>query len=438
VLCKKLELLLTSVARIVLHGVVMLHRHVSIAVLALLLAACHAEIGEPLTGNEGTLDPDPGTDPDREDPVPVELSPSNIPENLLTAAQGSLSLNATDRYLFMNTDTGDIIDLATTQSVRPIGVSFVRIPQPEGPDLGVFSAVDLVISSDTIVLASGASALVFALSGSARIDGIINAGGGLEHPTQAGPGGYAGGTASSTRGKGAGGGQGGGGIAVGGGGGGHLAAGGRGGDRGTSPGGEGGAEYGKSRLVPLVGGSGGGYGGGLVSGGKDPGYGGGGGGAVQISALGGIVIGVQGGIYCGGAGGEGSTSDDGGGGGGAGGAILLEAGEVVVLGTLAANGGGGGAGGDQGVPGAPGEPGRFGAERAPGGQGVGEGQSGGAGGAGEFAAGEAGGDSAGIQDVDDNAGGGGGAGGRIEIRATSLSHESSVISPSSGFASSSL
>jgi hypothetical protein len=92
----------------------------------------------------------------------------------------------------------------------------------------------------------------------------------------------------------------------------------------------GGQPYGNATNVPLIGGS---------SGGVYSNWGGAGGGAIQISAGQRIDVGLLGSIHVGG-GGPINPSN----GGGSGGAILLEAPSVRVLGHLAANGGGGSAG----------------------------------------------------------------------------------------------
>jgi hypothetical protein len=89
----------------------------------------------------------------------------------------------------------------------------------------------------------------------------------------------------------------------------------------------GGKSYGNPENVPLIGGS---------SGGMWEWHGSAGGGAIQISAGQRIDVGLQGVIHVGG-GGTGFTAN----GGGSGGAILLAAPSVRVLGHLAANGGGG-------------------------------------------------------------------------------------------------
>lgn len=108
---------------------------------------------------------------------------------------------------------------------------------------------------------------------------------------------------------------------------------GRGGDGGgaTRPG-AGGPSYGTPELRPLVGGSAGG-------GGDIAGHGGG---AIQIFAGSSIVVGASGVVSAPGNGGHFWTPTTGG---GSGGAILLEAPEITIAGTLAANGGAGAASG---------------------------------------------------------------------------------------------
>ncbi|HKP60920.1 MAG TPA: hypothetical protein VJV78_29525, partial [Polyangiales bacterium] len=108
-----------------------------------------------------------------------------------------------------------------------------------------------------------------------------------------------------------------------GGGAGFCGKGGPGGTNGTN----GGKTYGNPENVPLIGGS---------SGAKHEWYGSAGGGAIQISAGVRVEVGLLGVIHVGG-GGCGWTA----GGAGSGGAILLEAPKVRVVGHLAANGGGG-------------------------------------------------------------------------------------------------
>jgi hypothetical protein len=100
--------------------------------------------------------------------------------------------------------------------------------------------------------------------------------------------------------------------------------------------GAGGKRYGSPSLVPLVGGSAGGSG--VLNGGT-------GGGAVQLVAGKTFTLGASALITVGGGGGGsvGAASNQHGGGGGSGGAILIEAPQATIQGTLLANGGAGGA-----------------------------------------------------------------------------------------------
>ena len=393
-----------------------------------ILLACTASFGD--SDMSGMNSPDAGSPPPDSNQSPVidlPFVPSNILAEHVVAGQARLDLSNPDGVIEIDTDTGAI--LSNGSDVRPQGVAFVKVAQTGKaglPDLGVFSATDLVITSGTRVHVRGAAGLVLALSGSASIEGVLFAGGGFDNAP--GPGGFRGGTGDDVDGAGPGGGKYGGLNDTGGGGGGHAAVGGNGGSRGNAPdgvdpGGPGGAVYGGPELVPLMGGSGGGRGG------NTGGAGGGGGGAIQITALGSIQI-AAGIIDVGGGGGRTSNDDDGGGGGGAGGAILLEAPTVqLAAGVLVANGGGGGSGGNDRQPGNSGEAGRADITAAAGGARAGEGAAGGNGGAGENLAGRPGQNSAGQENVDENAGGGGGACGRIYFRADVLQLASPVLSP---------
>lgn len=189
-----------------------------------------------------------------------------------------------------------------------------------------------------------------------------------------------------------------------------------GGGAGGSFGGKGGSgsEAGKAQcgdicLQPLSGGSGGG--GGRNTGGE----GGAGGGGVQLTAGSAVVI--DGVIHAGGGGGRGGKSGDtgsGGGGGGSGGGVLVEAIDVTINGTVAANGGGGGGSGTLTETGGSGKDGSASISPASGGGAItwfaGKGGTGGA-----YAAihGTAGG--VGVASI----GGGGGGGGRVCIRSKS-------------------
>ncbi len=174
----------------------------------------------------------------------------------------------------------------------------------------------------------------------------------------------------------------------------------------------GGTTYGGPPIIPLYGGSNGGQNG------NASGSGYAGGGAIQISAGVSITVGASGVINAGGAGAAGTAPSAG----GSGGAILLEAATVDVLGTLAANGGGGAAehGPDPSANAGPS------ATPSPGGGGGGNG-SGGA----TIAGGNAVLADAGMGSI----GGGGGGAGRIRINTESGSLSDGgvgVFSPSLG------
>ncbi|MEO8840599.1 MAG: hypothetical protein ABI591_21820 [Kofleriaceae bacterium] len=181
---------------------------------------------------------------------------------------------------------------------------------------------------------------------------------------RSGPGGSPGGTTAGADAAGSGGGKGGG-TAVdtnGGGGGAHGGSGGLGGGPLAAAGG---TPFGDPSLALLVGGGGGGAGGDGMTG-----VGGGGGGAIQLVAGGTIKIGTAGDVNASGCGGTHGDNGDSGGGGGAGGAILVEAHDLIVMGSLTVNGGGGGAGGG-GMSGSKGSPNRTLAAGGTGGQATG-------------------------------------------------------------------
>ena len=172
-------------------------------------------------------------------------------------------------------------------------------------------------------------------------------------------------------------------------------------------GGGGGAPYGNPEISPLLGGS---------SGANN--FAGNGGGALQLVARNLVRISSGGSINMGGRG-----SDTGGA--GSGGAILIEAAEVVVAGKLAANGGGGGAGTGPND----GKDGQLDSQPTPEGTGSSEGGGGGKGGAGTSIDGQPG-----VVNTTyangDFAGNGGGGAGRIRINSRSGSAAiSGLVSP---------
>jgi hypothetical protein len=241
-------------------------------------------------------------------------------------------------------------------------------------DVGIFSFESLMITGR--VTFTGVNAVAFVSNRDITVGGIVDARGPCgsnDGPGQTpGPGGFTGG-AGAQAGGGTGGGQASGGDAGGGGGGGYGGNGGIGGKT-NGTGGAGGVSWGSATVPVLLGGAGG-------AGGDDPngGAGGGGGGAIQLLSNTQIQIASGGSINVGGCGGDVANGAHPGGGGGAGGAIVLEAPLVTILGALAANGGGG-AGGDS--PANPGSAGQVGSALAQPGGGKTANENGGSGAAG--------------------------------------------------------
>lgn len=194
----------------------------------------------------------------------------------------------------------------------------------------------------------GTNAAAFVAIEQVQVIGELDARGDCQG-TNAGPGGFPGGSERQNGGGGGSGGERGDGNNQNCSGGGGGAYGGSGGDGGGDR--DGGDPSGDLLISMLRGGGGGGGGGGDNNNG---GSGGGGGGAIQIVANQRVVIdGVNGlspgGVNAGGCGGKPNTGC--GGGGGAGGAILVEAATVVLDTAVLAVNGGGGAGGRSGQPG---------------------------------------------------------------------------------------
>jgi hypothetical protein len=301
------------------------------------------------------------------------------------------------------------------------------VPQSSGtgPDVCVLQVGDLRIREDATLAVVGSRPLVIMASGGVTIEGTLDVSAELG---RSGAGGFRGGTRDELAGGGPTAGGGGEHLDLyadgGGGGGGLCGAGGAGGVGGTAIGGTPGPAIEPSwELVPLVGGGGGGRGRGTFVPGADAinaGLGGAGGGAIQISAR--VRIRIDGVVLAGGGGGGAGTNSiaagnyGSGGGGGSGGAILLEAPEVEVRGTLGAAGGAGGGGADvrdgDGEDGDDGVVARLGraAGGAPGGAFAGRG---GDGGGGDVHDGDTAGEGRGSSG---NGGGGGGGSGCILVR----------------------
>jgi len=276
------------------------------------------------------------------------------------------------------------------------------------PKIRVFYLQGLTINRDKRVKVVGDHALAIVSRGDVVIEGSLDASG-PSGACGAGPGGWRGGKdamPNGERGGGAGGGEGS--VANGGASGGSFGGAGGGGGNGNDGNvGRGpGRAHGEATLVPLLGGSGGG---------GSSGCGGGGGGAVLVASSSSIEIASGGGINVGGGSGAYTRSA-----GGSGGGILLEAPNVEVSGTLAANGGGGGQGCSATLDAVP----------ACGGRHVsGDGRGGAGSGGSEINGGNG-------TDIEDNfyasnAGGGGGGAGRIRINTSQEARlgTSAVISP---------
>ncbi|MCS6800170.1 MAG: hypothetical protein NZ898_16890 [Myxococcota bacterium] len=383
----------------------------------------------------------------------ARLVPSNVGDRVeWTAASFDLDTAAwatTGKSIVFETDTGRIRVCDAPNVYDGVGCSLVREAGTgcsmspcyfqlsptgtPGSELGVFAMRSLRVASGTVLTGVGMRALVLLVAGDATIEGRIEVGGGRDpnDRQRPGPGGFAGG-GNGTRGGGPGGGAPGaprGSYEDGGGGGGSFGGlGGRGGNvgMGSETGGPAGMTYGATSLVPLVGGSGGGGG---ARNGAGSGFGGGGGGALQISAGGQIEVTTGACINAGGGGGGGGGNGGSGGGGGSGGAVLLEAREVSVSGTLAANGGAGGQGtrewSSASGNGASGRAGDCSPIPAPGTMDEMSGAGGGAG-SGLMGMGVSG------SGARTNGGGGGGGGGRIRINTLSGSVEiddTTLLSP---------
>lgn len=275
-----------------------------------------------------------------------------------------------------------------------VGTALVR--QSDGTDLRVLYARSIRVMPNASIKVTGTTPVAIVALGDLEILGAIDASATWDMPS---PGGFQSPRKSESNGGGPGGG-GAGSPSNGGGGGGYCGQGGTG----ASISGavtEGGAPYGNPEITPLVGGSGGGTGG-IANAGS-------GGGAVQLVAGGKLTIGKNATVAAGGGYGNfwGAPRIQQAAGGGSGGAILLEATEVALAGTLAANGAGGGAHRD-------GKDAQASANAALGGTSP-DGSKGGAGSAGDDARG---GDAL-WTGAGDNAPGGGGGAGRIRINTRS-------------------
>jgi hypothetical protein len=344
------------------------------------------------------------------------FAPSNIPAGTTLAPCGELALTASAG---VNTTTCE------TTSLSPTCKGTVVSQAKGGSKVCVIRARRLDIPKGDTLTVAGDKPLVLVLEGDSSVDGTLS---GAASGAKPGPGGGAGAPFVSTA-KGyepqTGGGPGGGGTCTcdqhdkddcAGGAGGYGSKGADGGvedegNGGCTPPPVGGSTYGNKSLVPLQGGSGGASGRNTEGSAGKPGIGGGGGGAIQLSVQGTLT--VSGVINMGGGGGGHSNDDQqqwpgGAGGGGSGGTVLLEAVEILGVGTVACNGGGGGGGGTHNEKGKDGQDGQPGVTPAKGAPGVQDGKSGGDGAAGTTAP------TVGGSGMDAPGGGGGGLG-RIRL-----------------------
>ncbi len=287
---------------------------------------------------EGDSDNDSGSDTDDTDSEdgeaenPFDYSPSNVTIDDLPwadASEVSFTGQSCSNHAEINTSNCEVDCLED--------VTCVIATQTDDTEVALILASSFVVGDDVQLDIVGKRPLVVIATSNVRIEGLIWAIDPI-HNERGHAGGY---SCDSTLTPLDGNGPGGGGAGwngEGAGGGGYCGAGGAGGpDSSESDLSEdrrdGGQPYGNSAIIPLRGGSAGGKG--------EYGTGGAGGGAIQISAAGSITVGELGAVNMSGNGGLANQ----GGGGGSGGAILLEAHEILVEGILAANGGGGGSGG---------------------------------------------------------------------------------------------
>ena len=238
--------------------------------------------------------------------------PTNLAAVDLSGALGDIVLEDCGAQVRAG-DTGRLACFDPDDRDKPF--RYTQVTQPDGTKIKVFVVRSLRIPSGVTAVLLGSDPIAIIALDTIEIEGslavsTVDTAGGFKAPDTGQTGNGPGGGKPAT-------------VGVGDGGGGYC---GKGGAGGFSGGGAGGSTYGNVTISPLLGGS---SGGGAFS--AD------GGGALQLVAKNLIRISTGGSINMGGRG-----SDQGGA--GAGGALLIEAAEVVVAGKIAANGGGGGAG----------------------------------------------------------------------------------------------
>jgi hypothetical protein len=338
-----------------------------------------------------------------------DIPTSNLSDDFEVEVEGDMNFNGEDcgSRAEIDTDEGVIRCYETGLTSRQPYYAFQVHTQDDGSEVAVFAAQNITVATSVQVEVVGTRPLILLATDTVRVQGFVAAVHDSVYDEEANAGGFSGPQDSESKGLG----PGGGGPAssgVGAGGGAYCGAGGPGAAHAGGSLGAAGTPWGTEEIVPLIGGSSGGTG--ITDSGA-------GGGAIQISAGGGLQITATGVIHVGG--GPGAW---GGSGGGSGGAILLEAPEVNVAGTLAANGGGGGGGSSGGDDGSDASPD---ANFASGGPGVDDANGG------NGAAADAIDGSPGAEGTGSARGGGGGGAGRIRINTDSGEATlSGVVSPS--------
>lgn len=348
------------------------------------------------TPDGGSTTDDGGADPDAGEPQSLDFAPTNLGDVDLSGPLADIVLEGCGEQIrAVDQESSRLACIGPNDADKPY--RFTTITQPDGTKLHVFVVRSLRIPSGiTTEITQGEDPIAIVALDKIEIDGTLSvssiaSAGGYAAPNDVQNGNGPGGGKVATSGAGDGGG-------------GYC---GKGGNGPGTGGGVGGVAYGTTELSPLLGGS---------SGGGS--FAGRGGGAIQLVAKNLIRISTGGSINMGGRG-----SDTGGA--GSGGAILLEANEVVVAGKIAANGGGGGAGTGPND----GKDGQLDSTPTPEGTGDERGGGGGKGGAGTEIDGQPG---ALNSDYPDGsfAGNGGGGAGRIRINTRSgAATVSGLVSP---------
>ncbi len=334
--------------------------------------------------------------------VPSNFDPSQVP---VTSVNAVFTCDAT-------VTIGDttVTIAGAKRGCTPPTIPTAAVPQAGGTTAALLAMSSLVINPGVTVRVVGTRPVIFAVLGTATLEGNINVS--AVDSSSSGPGGNTDNFCLSNRGTPGSGSN----APTGGGGGGAYGTSGASGGVGTGSttnAGVGASANGNDELIPLRGGCAGGNGGSLAGG-----FLGRAGGALQITAFG--VLSLNGQLASSGSPGLGGFGfQAGGGGGGSGGGILLESPRVTVgaAARITANGGGGGAGATN-RSGGSGEGGTATGTPALGGTGPACGGAGGQGAAilGAAAAGEAGGGTG--CGATGGGGGGGGGMGRIRVNAS--------------------